>query len=103
MNFALLAANANQLKYLLETAENRPLFLISIVFISSSILIQFLLKIFLIITCCFNYNDDDEARMARKINNFRTGMTAVIGLINVATSVVTVVDTFIDKEIFSVP
>ena len=33
MNLALLAANANQMKYLFETADQHPLFIISFSFI----------------------------------------------------------------------
>jgi hypothetical protein len=57
------------------------------------------MKIFLMVTCCFNYNRDNEARVAKKVNKLRTALTALIGLINVAASAVTFIECFLDDEI----
>lgn len=103
MNLALVAANANQLKYLIETAEDRPLFYFSLAFIVASILVQLLVKICLMISCRFNLNNDDQARRAMRVNNFTIAGIAVIVLINVAISVVILLETqgiFPDKTVF---
>jgi heme/copper-type cytochrome/quinol oxidase subunit 2 len=93
MNLALLAANANQLKYLIESAEYRPLFYISLAFIVASLLIQLVVKVCLVINCRYNLNNNDEARKAVQINNFVTIAILAIMLINVAVSGVILAET----------
>lgn len=83
MNFALIAANANQLKYLIESAEQRPLFYFSLVFIITSLVIQIIVKICLMINYRYNMNDEFEARRAIRFNNIITFAILVITLINV--------------------
>jgi hypothetical protein len=83
MNLALLAANANQLKYLIESAEQRPLFYISLSFIIASLVVQLLVKIGLLLNCRHNMNLRDEARKAYRFNNMITFAILLITLINV--------------------
>jgi Ninjurin len=84
MNLALLAANANQLKYLMESAEQRPLFYISLAFIITSLFVQIMVKICLAINYRFNMNDHVEARRAVRFNNFITFAILVVTLINLS-------------------
>lgn len=84
MNLALLAANANQMKYLLESADKRPLFNISFSFILMSLFIQILVKIGLMISYRYNMNDNNHVQKAFRINNFITFAILIITLINLA-------------------
>lgn len=93
MNLALVAANANQLKYLIESAEERPLFYISLAFIVASLLVQLVVKICLVINCHFNLNNNDEAKKAARINKFIIIAILVIVIINVAVSCVVLAET----------
>lgn len=86
MNLALLAANGNQLKYLIESAEDRPLFYISLSFIIASFVIQLLVKVCLIANCRYDLNDRSDAQKAMRLSNFITLAILVITLINVAIS-----------------
>lgn len=84
MNLALLAANANQLKYLLETSDNKPLFYLSLSFIIASLIVQFLVKICLMIKYRYNMNNQSEARKAQRVSNFTTCAVLLITIINCA-------------------
>lgn len=83
MNLALLASNANQLKYLIESSEQRPLFLISLSFIVASLVVQLLVKICLIINSRFDLNNNEGARKALRMNNFIMFAILLVTLINV--------------------
>lgn len=83
MNLALLASNANQLKYLIESSDQRPLFLISLSFIVASLVIQLLVKICLIINCRYDLNNNEGARKALRMNNFIMFAILLVTLINV--------------------
>lgn len=84
MNIALLAANANQLKYLLESSEQRPLFYISFSFILVSLFIQILVKICLLINYGYNMNNQEHVRKAIRVNDFITFAIFIITIVNVA-------------------
>lgn len=84
MNLALLAANANQMKYLLESADQRPLFYISFSFILVSLFVQILVKVCLMINYRYDMNDQDHVRKALRVNNFITFAVLVITLVNLA-------------------
>lgn len=83
MNLALLAANVNQLKYLIESSEQRPLFYVSLSFIIASLILQLLVKICLMINCRFDLNNNEGAEKARRTNNFIMFAILLITLINV--------------------
>lgn len=89
MNLALFAANSNQLFHLLENFEDKPVFYAILSFILASLIIQFLVKICLIINCRYNANIPAEARKALRMNNLITAAILVITFVNVAiTSVI---------------
>lgn len=91
MNFALILANVNQLKYLLETRE-RPLFYLSLSFIIASFVIQIFVKIGLMINFRYNMNNHAEVRKALRMNNIVTIAILLVTLINVAISAVILVE-----------
>jgi quinol-cytochrome oxidoreductase complex cytochrome b subunit len=84
MNLALLAANANQLKYLIESYQQRPLFYISLAFIISSLVVQLVVKICLLFNYRYDMNNRDEARKAVRFSNVIACAVLLVTLINVA-------------------
>ena len=84
MNLALFAANGNQLKYLIESAEDRPLFLISFSFLITSIVIQIFVKACLMLSCRYNLMNVDDARKARRVNNVITYAVSFLAFVNFA-------------------
>lgn len=78
MNMALLAANGNQLKYLLESAEDRPLFIISVSLIGACIVIQIFLKVCLLISSRLDATDRAHEKKASIVNKLITYATSLL-------------------------
>lgn len=78
MNMALLAANGNQLKYLLESSENRPLFIISVSLIGACVVIQIFLKICLLISSRLDATDRAQEKKANLVNKLITTSTSLL-------------------------
>uniref|UniRef100_A0A1I8MTM2 Ninjurin n=1 Tax=Musca domestica TaxID=7370 RepID=A0A1I8MTM2_MUSDO len=85
MDLALLSANANQLRYVLESYDRHPYYYPSLVFISLSIIFQIAVGVGLILNSKYNIKNEREICRANKINNY-----TVIGIF-----IVTVVNVFI--------
>ncbi|XP_061394940.1 ninjurin-A-like [Musca vetustissima] len=85
MDLALLSANANQLRYVLESYGRHPYYYPSLVFISLSIVFQIAVGVGLILNSKYNIKNERDICRANKINNY-----TVIGIF-----VVTVVNVFI--------
>ncbi|XP_073836609.1 ninjurin-A-like isoform X2 [Musca autumnalis] len=85
MDLALLSANANQLRYVLESYDRHPYYYPSLVFISLSIIFQIAVGVGLILNSKYNVKNDRDICRANKINNY-----TVIGIF-----IVTVVNVFI--------
>lgn len=85
MDLALLTANANQLRYVLESFKRHPYYYPSIIFISISIIFQVAVGVGLILNSRYNVNDPQEICKANRISNY-----TVIGIF-----IVTVVNVFI--------
>ncbi|CAL4069534.1 unnamed protein product, partial [Meganyctiphanes norvegica] len=74
MDIALLTANANQLRYVLETGKygtNGALYYLNISLISISIILQLVVGVFLIFMGRYNVSVDKTARKADKLNNLK--------------------------------
>ncbi|KAF2886196.1 hypothetical protein ILUMI_19977 [Ignelater luminosus] len=84
MDLALFSANANQLRYVLESNQH-PYYYSGIILISVSLILQVLIGVGLIWNSRYNVKDDKEICIANKINNF-----TIIGIF-----LVTVVNVFI--------
>ncbi|KAB0797822.1 hypothetical protein PPYR_08815 [Photinus pyralis] len=84
MDLALFSANANQLRYVLES-DRHPYFYPGVVLISFSLILQVAIGVGLIWNSRYNVKDAKEICIANKINNF-----TVIGIF-----LVTVVNVFI--------
>ncbi|XP_055629947.1 ninjurin-A-like [Toxorhynchites rutilus septentrionalis] len=86
MDLALLSANANQLRYLLETFSRHPYYYFSLVFISLSLIIQVAVGVGLIMNSRYDVNDRREICKANRINNMVTIGIFFITLVNVLIS-----------------
>uniref|UniRef100_A0A182KCE5 Ninjurin a n=1 Tax=Anopheles christyi TaxID=43041 RepID=A0A182KCE5_9DIPT len=86
MDLALLSANANQLRYVLETYERHPYYIFSLIFISVSLLVQIGVGVGLIMNSRYDVNDRKEICKANKINDLITIGIFVITLVNVLIS-----------------
>ncbi|XP_055843245.1 ninjurin-A [Episyrphus balteatus] len=85
MDLALLTANANQLRYVLESYRRHPYFYPSVICISMSIIVQVAVGVGLILNSQYNINDESERCKANRISNL-----TIIGIF-----IVTVVNVFI--------
>lgn len=86
MDLALLSANANQLRYVLESYQRHPYFYFSLVFISTSIICQVAVGIGLIWKSKYNIKNQDDFCKADRINNMVTIGIFVTVLVNVLIS-----------------
>ncbi|KAJ8719849.1 hypothetical protein PYW08_012024 [Mythimna loreyi] len=83
MDLALLSANANQLRYVVESASTHPYFYPSLIFISLSIIIQVMVGVGLIMNSRYDVNDHKERCKADKINNMTVLGIFLITIVNV--------------------
>uniref|UniRef100_A0A4Y0BKR4 Ninjurin a n=1 Tax=Anopheles funestus TaxID=62324 RepID=A0A4Y0BKR4_ANOFN len=86
MDLALLSANANQLRYVLESCQNHPFFYVNLVFVSTSIFVQVVVGFGLIWKSQYNMNNPDDYRAATRINNLVSIGIFIITLVNVMLS-----------------
>ncbi|XP_013115774.2 ninjurin-A isoform X1 [Stomoxys calcitrans] len=87
MDLALLSANANQLRYVLESYGRHPYYYPSLIFISISIIFQIAVGVGLIMNSRYNIKNEKDICHANKVNNY-----TVIGIF-----IVTVVNVFISS------
>lgn len=92
MDLALLTANANQLRYVLETYRRHPYFYPSLLFISMSIIFQVCVGVGLILNGQYNVNDPKERCKANRINNLTVIGIFIITVVNVFISAFGVAD-----------
>lgn len=83
MDLALLSANANQLRYVLESYGRHPYYYFSLSFIITSLIIQVIVGIGLVLNSRYNIKDQDDICKADRINNFITIGILLITIINV--------------------
>ncbi|EFA04393.1 ninjurin-A [Tribolium castaneum] len=83
MDLALFSANANQLRYVLESFNRHPYYYPSLVLISFSLIFQVAVGIGLIWNSRYNVKDDKEICIANRINNFTIIGIFLVTVINV--------------------
>lgn len=83
MDLALLSANANQLRYVLESGGNHPYYYPSLVMITTSLILQIAVGIGLILNGRYNIMEVGHVWKANRINNFTVIGIFVITIINV--------------------
>ncbi|XP_058123079.1 ninjurin-A-like [Anopheles ziemanni] len=86
MDLALLSANANQLRYVLETYKRHPFFYVNFTFIVMSIVVQVAVGIMLIWKSRYNIKNENDFYKANQINNFVTIGIFIITIVNVLSS-----------------
>lgn len=92
MDLALLSANANQLRYVLESYQRHPYFYFSLVFISTSIICQVAVGVGLIWKSRYNIKNEEDFCKADRVNNLVTIGIFIITLVNVLISAFGVAD-----------
>lgn len=83
MDLALISANANQLRYVLESYERHPYYYFSLTFIIASLVFQVLVGVGLVFNSRYNVKNQDDICKADKINNLITVAILLITIINV--------------------
>ena len=82
MDLALFSANANQLRYVLES-DKHPYYYPGVILISISLLFQVAIGVGLIWNARYNVKDEKEICIANKINNFTIIGIFLVTVINV--------------------
>ncbi|XP_031639669.1 GATA zinc finger domain-containing protein 14 [Contarinia nasturtii] len=80
MDLALLSANANQLRYVVETYKVHPYYWFSLISISISLILQVAVGVGLILNSRYNVKNKEQICRADKINNF-----TIIGIFLITT------------------
>lgn len=83
MDLALLSANANQLRYVLESQERHPYYYFSLSFIVTSLIIQVIVGVGLVLNSRYDIKNQDDICKADRINNYITVGILLITIINV--------------------
>lgn len=83
MDIALLTANASQLKHVLATAETHDYYLISLTLIGTSMALQVIVGILLVVVGRWNINKRKEQSIANITNNLIVVIIFLITVINV--------------------
>lgn len=92
MDLALLSANANQLRYVLQTDGRHPYYYPSLVLIGSSLILQIAIGIGLILNSRYNVKDDAQMCKAERTNNWTVIGIFLVTIFNVFISSFGVVD-----------
>ncbi|XP_011149645.1 ninjurin-1 isoform X1 [Harpegnathos saltator] len=92
MDLALLSANANQMRYVLQTDGQHPYFYPSLIMIGTSLFLQVAVGIGLIWNSRYNVKQHDEMCMANKANNWTVIGIFLVTILNVFISSFGVVD-----------
>ncbi|XP_018346183.1 PREDICTED: ninjurin-1-like [Trachymyrmex septentrionalis] len=92
MDLALLSANANQMRYVLQTDGRHPYFYPSLVMISMSLFLQIAVGIGLIWNSVYNVKEHEQMCKANKANNWTVVGIFLVTIFNVFISSFGVVD-----------
>ncbi|XP_011157228.1 ninjurin-2 [Solenopsis invicta] len=92
MDLALLSANANQMRYVLQTDERHPYFYPALVMISMSLFLQIAVGIGLIWNSIYNVKEHEEMCKANQANNWTVIGIFLVTVLNVFISSFGVVD-----------
>ncbi|XP_063894535.1 ninjurin-A isoform X1 [Helicoverpa armigera] len=103
MDLALLSANANQLRYVLESSTEHSYYYPSLIFISLSIIFQVMVGIGLIMNSRYDVNDHKERCKADKINNLTVLGIFLITIVNVFITSFSVNTPMVTKTVVATP
>lgn len=94
LNMALLSSNGNQMKYLLESPDERPFITYSIAFIAISLFFQIIAKLFSLVSYRYNLHSVEGASKLKYLNGFLVIFTIIITVVNIAISMLIFFDIF---------
>ncbi|KAG4072355.1 hypothetical protein HA402_004287 [Bradysia odoriphaga] len=83
MDLALVSANTNQLRYIIEYKDHHPYFMTSLSLVVASLFLQLAVGMTLIWNTRFNVKKRKEMQEADKVNNFSVIGIFIVTLINV--------------------
>ncbi|XP_050424487.1 ninjurin-1-like [Adelges cooleyi] len=83
MDVALFSANANQLRYVLETGNGDVFYVICVIMLLVSIVLQILVGITLLLSARYNVTHSDQRAMAFKLGNYVIVGIFLITVVNV--------------------
>ena len=86
LDLALLSANANQLRYVLDTNTRNHYYYVSLSLISTSLVLQVLVAIALVFKSRYNIDNAQDYAHADRINNFIMIGILIITISNVISS-----------------
>lgn len=86
LDLALLSANANQLRYILDYQHRNHYYYVSLSLISVSLVLQILVAIALVFKSRYNIDEIKDYENANRINDFIMIGILVITIVNVITS-----------------
>lgn len=86
LDLALLSANANQLRYVLDSSVRNHYYYVSLTLIGSSLVLQVLVAIALVFKSRYNMENAEDYESADKINNFILIGILLITITNVVSS-----------------
>lgn len=83
LDIALLSANANQLRHILESLEHNRYYYASLSIVSSSLVLQVLVALALVLKTRYDTNEIKDQAMTNRINNFTDIGILLITIFNV--------------------
>lgn len=83
MDVALFSANANQLRYVLENSDGSALFVICIILLLTSIFLQILVGVALLLSARYNVTNCEQRKMAFKLGNYVIVGIFLITVVNI--------------------
>jgi membrane protein CcdC involved in cytochrome C biogenesis len=93
MDLALISANANQFRYVLQSSGRHPYYYPSLVMIGMSLLLQVIVGIGLIWNSRYNVKHDDQMCKANRANNWTVIAIFLVTILNVFISSFGVIET----------
>lgn len=99
MDLALLSANANQLRYVLESGRKHPYYYPSLAFISISLIMQIAVGVGLILNSRYNVKRHDDMCRANRLNNFTVIGIFIVTITNVFISAFGVAEPVVESNI----
>lgn len=83
LDIALLSANANQLRHILDSLEHNRYYYASLSIVSSSLVLQVLVALALVVKSRYDTNAAEDKAMTDRINNFTNIGILLITICNV--------------------
>ncbi|XP_053663724.1 ninjurin-A-like [Anopheles marshallii] len=83
MDIALLSANTNQLRYVIDLGEKHPYYMTSLLLICVSLVMQIVVGLSMVYLNRYNMKDKKEMKAASHMNNLSVAGVFLVTLVNV--------------------